>query len=154
MPAITKTERNITMKNILLTLLAVVLCTAASAQAKGKLADIKFETTTYDMGTFAADTAIITCPFVYTNTGDVPLYIHQVFTSCGCTQRSYSTAPLMPGESDTIIITYDGTKKSPGPVRKSITIHCNAPKEMYKIYIKGKMLEAKITPTGEPFTEQ
>lgn len=141
------------MKNILFTLLIALTCLTATAQKKNKLADIKFEKTTFDMGTFAADTAIITCPFVYTNTGDVPLYIHQVFTSCGCTQRRYSTAPLMPGKSDTIFITYDGTKKSPGNVRKSITIHCNAPKEMYKIYIKGKMLEAKIEPTEEPFEE-
>ncbi len=141
------------MKKTLIILFFALACITVAAQKNNKLADIKFEKTTFDMGTFAADTAIITCPFVYTNTGDVPLYIHQIFTSCGCTQRRYSTEPLMPGKSDTIFITYDGTKKSPGPLRKSITVHCNAPKEMYKIYIKGRMLEAQIKPTEEPFTE-
>lgn len=138
------------MKKLLFAMILASLCSIAQAQK----ADIKFEKTTYDMGTFAPDTAIIKCKFVYKNTGKAPLYIHEVRTSCGCTQRSFKTGPTMPGESDTIFVTYNGTKKSPGFLRRSITVHCNAPKEMYTLIIKGYMLEAKITPTEEAFTEE
>ncbi len=133
-------------KSTFATLVLLLMGINIFAQSEKKLADIKFDTTTYDMGTFAADTAIIKCQFVYTNTGEVPLYIHQVFTSCGCTERSFSTAPTMPGKSDTIFVTYNGKNKAPGYVRKSITVHCNTKKEMIKLYIKGDMLPAKITP--------
>jgi hypothetical protein len=142
------------MKKNTLTIILLLLCINIFAQKDKKLADIEFNTTTYDMGTFAADTAIIKCQFIYTNTGDAPLYIHQVFTSCGCTERKFNTAPTMPGKSDTLFVTYNGTNKSPGYVRKSITVHCNTKKEMIKLYIKGDMLPAKITPVEKVEIEE
>ncbi len=135
-------------------ILFILLGVNAFAQKEKKVADIEFDTTTYDMGTFAADTAIIKCRFIYKNTGDAPLYIHQIFTSCGCTERSFNSAPTMPGASDTIFITYNGTNKSPGYVRKSITVHCNTKKEMIKLYIKGNMLPAKVTPVESVEVEE
>ncbi|MBO5264306.1 MAG: DUF1573 domain-containing protein [Bacteroidaceae bacterium] len=142
------------MKQTISIMLLALFCANCFAQKDGKLADIEFDATTYDMGTFPADSAIVKCRFVYTNTGEVPLYIHQVFTSCGCTERSFSTAPTMPGKSDTIFVTYNGTNKSPGYVRKSITVHCNTKKEMVKLYIKGNMLPAKVTPVEQVEIEE
>lgn len=140
-------------KKIFMVASLFLICGAIYAQ-KEKKANIKFDKTTYNMGTFAAEDAIIECPFIYTNIGDAPLYIHQIFTSCGCTEKRFPTAPLMPGESDTIFITYNGKTKSPGNIRKSVTVHCNAPKEMYKLYIKGEMLPAKVKETEKPFTPE
>ena len=147
-------KTQIFMKKSTLIILLIISCINIFAQQDNKLADIKFDTTTYDMGTFAADTAIIKCKFIYTNTGEAPLYIHQIFTSCGCTERSFSTAPTMPGESDTIFVTYNGTNKAPGYVRKSITVHCNTKKEMIKLYIKGNMLPAEIKPVKDVEIEE
>lgn len=109
----------------------------------GKKPVIKFEKTTINIGTFPADDAVKVCHFKFTNTGNADLYIHQAFASCGCTVPKIPTDAVKPGESDTITVTYDGTRKSPGPMRKSITIHNNSDEEMIKIYITGKMLPAK-----------
>lgn len=136
-------------RNTFIILFLLLTSITAFAQKGNKLAKIEFESDTIDMGTFAADTALIECPFVYKNTGEAPLYIHQVFTTCGCTGSKFSSAPTMPGKSDTILITYDGRRKSPGPLLKSITVHCNIKREMIKLYIKGCMLPAKVEPVDD-----
>lgn len=138
------------MRKIIFIILAITMCTTAVlAQKSKKKAKIKFETTEINMGTFPADSAIIECAFVYENTGDAPLYIHRVITSCGCTDKRFPTAPLAPGHKDTIFITYNGTRKSPGHVRKSVTVHCNAVEEMVRLRIKGSMLPVKVVEIPE-----
>ena len=107
-------------------------------------AEIKFEKTNHNFGTFAADTAVLDCEFKFTNTGNADLYIHQAFASCGCTVPDYPTESIKPGQSGVIKVTYDGTHKAPGNVRRSITIHTNAKTEMIKLYITGKMLPRKV----------
>lgn len=107
-------------------------------------AEIKFEKTNHNFGTFAADTAVLDCEFKFTNTGNADLYIHQAFASCGCTVPDYPTEAIKPGQSGVIKVTYDGTHKAPGNVRRSITIHTNAKTEMIKLYITGKMLPRKV----------
>lgn len=102
-----------------------------------------FKETTINIGTFPAESPIKECNFIFTNTGDSDLYIHQAFASCGCTVPSFPKNAIKPGMSDTIKVTYNGERKSPGYLRKSITIHNNSKKEMIKLYITGKMLPAK-----------
>ena len=85
---------------------AVALAIALSAQAQK--ANIQFEKTTIDLGKFGGDDLIKKCHFVFKNTGDAKLYIHQIFTSCGCTTNSYPTHGIEPGASDTIFVTYNG----------------------------------------------
>ena len=63
-------------------LLLICLLPAFSAKADDpKRPDIKFEKTTIDLGKFGEENPIQKCAFVFTNTGDADLYIHQIFTS-------------------------------------------------------------------------
>lgn len=132
------------MKKVLFILLTIAMVMPALAQNKNKPV-MKFKTTTYDMGTFSADSAIKECVFEFTNTGGTDLFIHQVFTSCGCTKATHPTKPVKPGESGTITVVYDGSKKRPGKLRSSITIHNNSEEEMIKIYVSGVMVPHKVT---------
>ncbi len=139
------------MKKNLITLLAIAatILLPTYIQAKDdKKPKIEFESLVYNMGTFSADTAVIECYYKFTNTGNADLYIHQVFTSCGCTVASHNTAPIKPGESDTIKVTYNGKRNAPGNVRKRVTVHNNSNTEMVKLYLTGKML-----PKSEKETE-
>ena len=131
------------MKKILFIAAALVFSLTANAQK----ANIEFEKTTIDLGRFGADNLIQKCHFIFKNTGDAKLYIHQILTSCGCTTNSYPTRGIEPGESDTIFVTYNGTNKAPKRFRTSITIHSNAKNEMTKVYIKGEQLARPIQET-------
>ncbi len=139
------------MKKIIITTIFAILLIPAMAQKGEKkeksYAEIKFEKTHHNFGTFAADTAILDCEFKFKNIGNADLYIHQAFASCGCTVPDFPTDPIKPGESAVIKVTYDGTHKAPGNMRRSISILTNGKEEMTKLYISGKMLPRKIKET-------
>ena len=134
------------MKKTVLFILCALLSLAAMADDP-KRADIKFEKTTIDLGRFGRETPIRKCAFVFTNTGDADLYIHQIFTSCRCTGKEYPTHAIKPGAQDSIIVIFNGEKSAPRKFRTSVTIHSNAKTEMTKVYIKGEMLPAQVQET-------
>ena len=108
----------------------------ASAQAK---AEIKFDKTTHDFGTFSEEDPVVTCTFTFTNIGKAPLVIHQAIASCGCTVPQYTQEPVLPGKTGTLTVTYNGTGRYPGHFRKSITLRTNAETEVLRLYIEGEM---------------
>jgi endonuclease YncB( thermonuclease family) len=126
------------MKKILMTLMLLGSMTAAMAQAQ-----IKFEKTTHNFGTFSENEPKVTCTFTYTNVGDQPLVINQAIASCGCTVPEYTKTPVQPGEKGEIKVTYNGAGKFPGHFKKSITIRTNGSVEITRLYIEGDMTEAK-----------
>ncbi len=102
--------------------------------------EMKFEKTRHNFGVFAADTAVVTHEFVFTNVGKAPLIIHQANASCGCTVPEYTLEPIQPGEKGKITVTYNGKGRRPGVFRKSITIHNNGRQSPIRIYIEGEMI--------------
>ena len=130
------------MKKILLsTLLLIIGLTAYAAvwQSQGE-AEITFDKTTHDFGSFPESSPKVTCVFNFKNTGDGPLVIHQAIASCGCTVPQYPKEPIKPGESGQITVTYNGAGKFPGHFKKSITIRTNGKNEMTRLYIEGDMM--------------
>ena len=119
------------MKKTLLTVLMLV-CGIAFASAQ---AEIKFDKLTHDFGNFSESTPVVSCTFVFTNTGDKPLVINQAVASCGCTVPEYTKDPVKPGEKGEIKVTYNGTGKFPGHFKKSITVRTNGKVEMTRLYI-------------------
>jgi len=113
---------------------ALLLFTAASAKPV-----IKFEETVHDFGTIDKN-KLQTCEFVFTNTGDEPLVIHQAYGACGCTVGSVPTSKINPGEKGTIKVTFDGKNKPNGKDFKVlVTVRSNATNSMARIYVKGKI---------------
>ena len=102
-------------------------------------AEIKFNETSHDFGSFPENAPKVTCKFKFTNTGDGPLVIHQAIASCGCTVPQYPKEPIKPGESGEITVTYNGAGKFPGHFRKSITLRTNAKQEVVRLYVEGEM---------------
>ena len=107
-------------------------------QAQEKKAEIKFKTETIDYGTIekGADGLRV---FEFTNTGDAPLIITRVYSSCGCTIPKKPDQPILPGENGIIEVKYD-TKRI-GPIRKTITVYSNATQPTKAIKIKGKIVD-------------
>lgn len=119
-------------------IILALLATATFAKDPKK-PEITFEKTTIDLGKFGQETPIKKCAFVFTNTGESNLYIHQIYTSCRCTGKEYPTHPIKPGDKDSIIVIFNGERTAPRKFRTAITVHSNAKTEMTKIYIKGEM---------------
>lgn len=129
------------MKRVLFALLLTVLTFGyASAQKEAK---IKFDKTTYNFGDFSEKQPVQKCTFTFTNVGDAPLIINQATASCGCTIPKYTKKPVMPGQKGTINVTYNGKGRFPGHFKKAITVRTNGNPAMTRVYIEGKMQEAK-----------
>lgn len=133
------------MKKYMLLLLSLMIATVGFAQGQQEMkprekGEMKFEKTRHNFGIFAADTAIVTHDFVFTNVGKAPLIIHQASASCGCTVPEYTLEPIMPGEKGKITVTYNGKGRRPGVFRKSITIHNNGRQTPIRVYIEGEMI--------------
>lgn len=105
-------------------------------------ADITFEKTSHNFGSFSENSPKVTCTFKFKNTGDGPLVIHQAIASCGCTVPKYPKEPIKPGEGGEVTVTYDGTGKFPGHFRKTITLRTNGANEITRLVVEGDMTPA------------
>ena len=107
---------------------------ALSLTAQDKTAKIEFKEETIDYGEIAKGSDGVRV-FEFTNTGDEPLVITNVKSSCGCTIPKKPDAPILPGETGEIQVKYDTNRV--GPIRKAITVTSNADTPTKVLKIKG-----------------
>ena len=73
--------------------------------------------------------------FKLVNTGNKPLVIYDVVTSCGCTKAEYGKEPVRPGETLELKVIYNAEDK--GRFRKNLTVYCNAEDSPLKLTVVG-----------------
>ncbi|MFV8356011.1 DUF1573 domain-containing protein [Flavobacterium sp. XS1P32] len=61
--------------------------------------------------------------FIFTNTGNAPLIISNVLSTCGCTVPTKPEEPILPGKKGKITVKYN---MALGPIRKTLTVESNA----------------------------
>jgi len=107
-----------------------------SQQKKGPI--VTFDYLVYDYGTIyqGADGK---CEFTFKNTGDEPLILSNVRSSCGCTVPKWPKEPILPGQSSSIQVSYD-TKRI-GTISKQIYVVSNATEPNLTLSIKGNILQ-------------
>lgn len=76
-----------------------------------------------------------TCAFSLQNTGEHPLIVQDIITSCGCTTVEYSKEPVPSGKSLDIKVTYKADH--PEHFNKTITVYCNAEESPLQLKIQG-----------------
>lgn len=110
--------------------------------AQKKTAKIEFETTVIDYGTIekGADGVRV---FKFKNTGNAPLVVTSVKSSCGCTVPKKPESPVLPGETGEIEVKYD--TKRVNPIRKTITVTSNAETPTVALKIKGNVIDPSST---------
>jgi len=126
------------MKKLLGFVAAIVISTGAYAQ---KGAKIEFKSDTVDYGTTSKDEDNGMRSFEFTNTGDAPLIIKDVKSTCGCTVPTKPKDPIMPGKTGKIEVKYN---MNPGPIRKTITVESNAvnyPDGVVPLKLKGTVID-------------
>lgn len=108
------------MKKLLLLVAFVGFSSVSFAQAK---IEFMAKGNTIDYGTVSKDSDSGMRTFEFKNTGNQPLIITNVQSTCGCTVPSKPTEPIMPGKMGKIDVKYN---MNPGPIRKTITVESNA----------------------------
>ena len=73
--------------------------------------------------------------FKLVNTGNKPLVVYDVVTSCGCTKAEYGKEPVRPGETLELKVIYNAEDK--GCFRKNLTVYCNAEDSPLKLTVVG-----------------
>ena len=73
--------------------------------------------------------------FKLVNTGNKPLVVYDVVTSCGCTKAEYGMEPVRPGETLELKVIYNAEGK--GRFRKNLTVYCNAEDSPLKLTVVG-----------------
>lgn len=107
------------MKRSLL-IISILMMFVLGIEAQPK---ISVDTGKYDFGAIMWKQPA-TAKFVITNTGNKPLVIHKVETSCGCIVSSWTKKPIRPHRTGVIEATYDA--RMLGHFHKFVRVYSNA----------------------------
>ena len=123
------------MKQLITILFIGLISFSINAQAK-----IEFKSETIDYGTIEKGSNGVRV-FEFTNTGNEPLVISKVSSSCGCTIPKKPEDPILPGKTGQIEVKYDTNRVN--PIRKTITVISNAETPTVALKIKGEVVDSK-----------
>ncbi|WP_306643621.1 DUF1573 domain-containing protein [Sanyastnella coralliicola] len=109
---------------------------ASGEGADTKLPEITFDVPEFDYGTIA-EGEVVRHNFEFENTGDAPLLISKVESTCGCTvMKDWPKEPIQPGENGEIVVEFNSSKRE-GSQRKKITVLANTVPTKNLIYMTG-----------------
>jgi hypothetical protein len=111
---------------------AVTTANAANAPV------MKFEKESHDFGKIKTGDKV-NYDFKFTNTGKSPLIISDAHASCGCTIPEWPKAPVKPGESGIIKVTFNSAGKT-GLQDKQITVTANTVPAQTMVHLIGEVL--------------
>lgn len=127
------------MKTLLLLLATLLLPTASLAAAP----QLQAEAPIFNFGRIAEGSKI-DHTFRFQNSGDAPLVINKVRSSCGCTAALLSADRLAPGEWGELKTTFD-SRGFQGKINKTIYIHSNDPgPQPTRFRLQGEVLKELV----------
>ena len=92
-----------------------------------------------DFGALDEDMGPVQCSFRFVNTSDEPVSIVAARASCGCTTPQFSRDAIAPGDTATIIATYDPAGR-PGRFSKYISVRLSGGEAPQKLFLKGTVV--------------
>ena len=124
-----------------ITLFAVIIgFVAFTAMQTDNKPEFKFAEETHDFGKVPQGKPV-SWEFKFTNTGEEPLIISNVESTCGCTVPKYTNTPVLKGESGVITVTFNAANVQ--AFSKAVTIKSNARTPVKLLYIKGEVVAAE-----------
>ena len=102
-------------------------------------ATLILEQTEYDFGRINETNGRVSVVFKFKNTGQNPLVISNVRTSCGCVSAKWPKEPILQGKVGSITVTFNPVGR-PGRFQKTITITSNATENTHRVCIKGEVI--------------
>lgn len=118
--------------------LMIMLATGVPAFADSE-AKIHFKETVFDFGEVPLKGGKVTHEFTYTNDGKKNLTITNARADCGCTRPEYSDAPVAPGKSGKLKVTF--VPGGEGHFTKKVTVTTNGNPRKVRLLIKGEVVK-------------
>ena len=106
------------------------------------VSDLVFDKLVHDFGDIFISEGAQSCTFTYTNKGSKSIVIQTVIASCGCTDPQWDKAPIMPGKSGTIKVTFLNNQ-GPYPFDKTMAVYSTASDYPVTLRIRGVAHEKK-----------
>lgn len=125
------------MKKIITALAAALVCFAALAQGHAT-----YKEKEHDFGYVKEVKGAVSHTFELKNTGDKPLVILQVVTSCGCTRPDFPTKPIKPGKTAKIKVTFNPAGRS-GAFMKPSKVKTSGDEGRTTLTIRGTIIPRK-----------
>lgn len=123
----------------LVALIGLLTLSPSAMAADKKDAKISFAETVYDFGRISLKKGKATHEFTFTNAGDKNLVITNARADCGCTRPEYSDAPVAPGKTGALKVTFVPAGK--GHFSKKVTVTTNGNPRKTRLIIKGEVTE-------------
>jgi Protein of unknown function (DUF1573) len=113
---------------------------SVNGQTQNNKAYIKFKKPKYNFGFVREEGRIIKMEYSFENTGNEPLIISEIITTCGCTVADFPHYPVKQGEWGTILLTFDTTGKYDRQDRV-VEVISNASNSPQNLRFKGVVLK-------------
>ena len=97
-----------------------------------------------DLGVFKEANGKVNCKMRLVNTGNEPLLIVKAQAGCGCTAVSYTEAPIPPGDTASVSITYNPAGR-PGQFTKQVLVFTNSEPRRTILEISGNAIPTEAT---------
>ena len=112
-----------------------------SVQEKKISAFLKVKDSKYNFG-FVRQGKIVKIEYEFTNSGTDTLHISSIEVTCGCTAGDFPHYPIKPGDSGTILLTFN-TKEKFDRQNRTVDVISNAVNSPTKLRFKGVILDPK-----------
>ena len=119
--------------------IATVILAAAAAIAANATDSVEWLETNHNFGAFDENMGRVSTVFHFVNTGSEPVSIVAARASCGCTAPQYDRAPIAPGDTGAITVTYDPAGR-PGRFSKYVAVDLSYEASRQKLTIEGTVV--------------
>lgn len=113
------------------------VCTNAQIKISESL---EIDKTVHNFGDIIHESGPVSCSFTIRNTGEKPVVIYNVISTCGCTDVDWTKEPIRPGQSGKISVTYSNDEGA-YPFDKTLTTYISDIKRPVLLKIRGVSLE-------------
>ena len=124
---------------LLLLSIATLLVSSPLYADEPKGADIELSEKIVDMGVLAQDDDKQLLRLSYRNTGDVPLVVTEVRTTCSCTTVQHDRKKVLPAERGVLTITMDPSKAPEGSFYRVLQVYSTATNGVQHITLKAEI---------------
>lgn len=119
----------------------IIIFSSLFAQAQGSATWLS---TSHHFGSFHEEVGNMSHTFKMVNTGDSTLRITNVRATCGCTATQHTTAPIAPGDTATVTVTYNPVGR-PGQFNKTVYVFTDGTPHKSALTIVGNVIAAPAT---------